>query len=125
MSILETLGSRRKPTESRNALLPIEMLAKLGCAWAMNGEPYDACEVWYDGDDDLIHMRMYDQRSPRRWVKPPAGMDWSCAYSDDGGKPNGTAKEVTLAPEIREWRVDEVQKLINQMFTAPLELAKP
>jgi hypothetical protein len=87
----------------------------------MNGERFDCCEVWYDKDAHVIHMRMCDQTSA---CGIPPHTAYHRSYSTDGPKPDGSEKTVMFAPEILDQSIDRIEWLINQSFSKSLELVK-
>lgn len=121
MDFLELIGLRRKAAPPTPSAITLQHLSALGCVWAMNGEPYDCCEVWWDKDADLIHMRMCDQRAPSEF-RP--GISGHRSYSSEGTKPDWSEKTVIFTPEVLEWPVDRLTRLINISFSPPLALVK-
>jgi hypothetical protein len=126
MGFLEFIGWKRKriPTMIGGispSSITLQHLSALGCAWAMNGERFDCCEVWYDKDANIIHMRMCDQSLA---CEVPPHTAYHRSYSMEGTKPDGSEKMVMFMPEILEQPVDRIKWMINTSFSKPLELVK-
>jgi hypothetical protein len=98
---------RRKPMAEQ--LLSINYLANHILAQAMRTTThFNACEVWYQGEEDMVWVRLFKHGAVRR---TPYGIEWAYSY-DDFASASGKVLEFSLAPLVRTFICDQLTELL-------------
>lgn len=119
MNLLKRFRSQTMPMPavSSPSSITLSMLSNLGVVHGMDLGRFNACEVWYDYDQDLIQVNLTDRTLPRRW--PKGRSEW-CYSWDEDAPADGSLCEAHFASVILEMSVDDIRTHLYRVF--PLEL---